>query len=74
LYTCKVGGLPRGKPPFQPRPSVKFVKSVVQETADLRVISALEPTVSVAPLGLVIRGNAGPTAHAVGYCLSALRA
>jgi hypothetical protein len=30
--------------------------------------------VSVAPLGLGILIDVGPTAHAVGYCLSALRA
>jgi hypothetical protein len=35
--------------------------------------SAWEPAPSVAPLGLVIRGNVGPTAHAVGYHLSVLR-
>jgi hypothetical protein len=32
-----------------------------------------EGAVSVAPLGLVIRGSAGPTADAVGYRLSVLR-
>ena len=32
-----------------------------------------DPAASVAPLGLVIRGNAGPTADAVGYRLSVLR-
>jgi len=37
-HTCKVSGLPRGKPPFQRRPSVK---SVVQATAAFRFIRPL---------------------------------
>ena len=36
-HTRKVSGLPRGKLPFQLRPSVKSVKSVVKATAAFRL-------------------------------------